>query len=74
MKLSEEARESMREEARSESLRQEMHYLREQRANTFLVNGKVDRDRVLEFLQFYNEFMNHPVKDHREFIERNIKL
>ena len=47
---------------------------REHHANSFVVNGAVDTDRVLEFLQFYNEFMNHPLKETREFIERNMKL
>ena len=74
MNLTEDAKESMREDARSESLRQEMHFLREHHANSFMVNGAVDTDRVLEFLQFYNEFMNHPLKETREFIERNMKL
>ena len=73
MRLTEEAKEGMREEARSESLRRDMEYLREHRANPFLVNGTVDTDKVLEFLQFYNEFMNHPRKENWEFIERNMK-
>ena len=74
MRLTEEAKESMRGAVRSESLRLDMEYLREQRANPFMVNGEVDTDRVIEFLQFYNEFMNHPRKENWEFIERNMKL
>jgi hypothetical protein len=74
MMLTEEEKRSMLEESRSESLRRDMEYLHEHRANPFMVNGKVDTDKVLEFLQFYNEFLNHPVKENWEFIERDMKL
>ncbi len=44
------------------------------RHNPFIVDGVVDCGRVTEFLTEYNEFLNHPVKPRREFIERNMKL
>ena len=74
MRLTEEAKRSMLEESRSESLRNDMAYLRELTAGSFMLNGEVDADRMVEFLQFYNEFLNHPVKEDREFIERDMKL
>ena len=74
MKLTEEEKQGMLEESRSESLREDMAHLRELNAGSFIVNGEVDTDRVIEFLQFYNEFLNHPVKVEWEFIERNMKL
>ena len=44
------------------------------RHNPFLVGGEVSTDRVLEFLTQYNEFLGHPVKPLRPFIELNMKL
>lgn len=74
MRLAEKAKLSMLEDSRSESLRNDMAYLRELNSGSFMVNGEVDTDRVIEFLQFYNEFLNHPVKEGLEFIERDMKL
>jgi hypothetical protein len=58
----------------SESLRKDMQRVAANRLNPFLVEGEVDADRVIEFLTQYNEFMGHPIKPSRPFIETNMKL
>jgi hypothetical protein len=74
MPLSDEEKEELRALAASGSMRADAGQLRATRHNPFIVNGEVDCDRVTEFLTAYNEFLNHPVKPRREFIERNMKL
>jgi hypothetical protein len=44
------------------------------RHNPFLVDGEVSADHVIDFLTQYNEFLNHPIKPLRPFIELNMKL
>lgn len=60
--------------AESKSMRADSERLKATRPNPFMVDGKVDCDRVIEFLTEYNEFLNHPMKPHREFIEKNMRL
>ncbi len=74
MTLSDDEKEELRALAASGSLRADTGLLRATRHNPFIVNGEVDCDRVMEFLAEYNEFLNHPVKPCRQFIERNMKL
>lgn len=60
--------------AASAELREDARHIAATRHNPFLVDGEVDGDRVLEFLDQYNAFMNHPVKPATPFIETNMKL
>jgi hypothetical protein len=74
MQINEQEKSELRALAESESMRADSERLRATRPNPFVVDGKVDCDRVLEFLTEYNEFMNHPMKPHWVFIEKNMKL
>jgi hypothetical protein len=38
------------------------------------VDGEVDGDRVIEFLDQYNAMLGHPVKPAAAFLETNMKL
>ena len=58
----------------SESMRKDEAKVAANRHNPFLVGGEVSTDRVLEFLTQYNEFLGHPIKPLRPFIELNMKL
>ena len=61
--------------AASESMRADSERLRATRHNPFIIEtGKTDCDRVMEFLTEYNEFLNHPCKPRRVFVEKNMKL
>jgi hypothetical protein len=64
----------MRTVAALESMRADSARLRAARPNPFMVGGKVDCDRVMGFLTDYNELLNHPMKPHRTFIEKDMKL
>jgi hypothetical protein len=55
-------------------MRDDSERLRATRPNPFMVAGKVDCDRVMEFLTDYKEFLNHPMKPNRTFIEKEMKL
>jgi len=44
------------------------------RHNPYIINGKFDCDGMIEFLSDYNNFLSHPMKQAKPFIERNIKL
>lgn len=74
MPFTEQEKTELKAFAASESMRMDSERLRATRHNPFMVNGIVDCDRVIEFLTEYNEFLNHPMKPHRKFIERNMKL
>jgi hypothetical protein len=74
MPFTDEEKAELRAFAASESMRADSERLRATRHNPFMVDGTVDCDRVIEFLTEYNEFLNHPRKLHRKFIEKNMKL
>ena len=72
--LSEKEREEMLRLAASSSLRDDMAYLVSHRHNPVLVNGVVDMDRLLDFLNEFNEFINHEPKPFVPMIEKEMKL
>jgi hypothetical protein len=74
MPFTDQEKAELRAFAASKSMRADSEQLRATRHNPFMVDGKVDCDRVIEFLTEYNEFLNHPMKPHRLFIEKNMKL
>jgi len=58
----------------SGSLRDDMRHLAENRHNPFLKDGKVDIDRYVDFLNAYNEFINHMPKPFKPMKEKIMKL
>jgi len=74
MQINKQEKSDLRALAASESMRADSERLRAARPNPFMVDGKVDCDRVMEFLTDYNEFLNHPMKPHLTFIEKNMRL
>ena len=74
MLLSEAEREELLALSKSESLRRDMAHVAATRHNPLMIDGEVSAERVVEFLTQYNEFLNHPFKPARPFIERNMKL
>lgn len=58
----------------SESMRKDAAHVATNRHNPLLIGGEVSVDRVMEFLTQYNEFLNHPIKPLRPFIELDMKL
>jgi hypothetical protein len=74
VKISETDRIELLTLSHSESLRQDEQRVAAHRHDPFLVEDEVNTDRVMEFLNQYNEFLNHPIKLSRPFIESNMKL
>jgi len=61
-KIGEAEKKALSESAKSASLREDMRRLVEHRHNPVLVDGVVDIDRLIDFLNGYNEFINHEPK------------
>lgn len=72
--LSESERNELKALAGSESLKKDMRYLMEHRHNPVLVDGKVDLDRLVDFLTGFNEFIKHEPKPFKPMIDRVMKL
>jgi hypothetical protein len=74
MRLTEAEKEELLALSRSPKLREDMARVAQSRINPFFVDGKVDADRVIDFLTQYNEFLGHPRKPFAPVIEKNMKL
>jgi len=72
--LSEKERQECSAVAGSGSLRDDMRHMAENRHNPFLKDGKVDVDRYIDFLNAYNEFINHMPKPFKPIIDRIMRL
>ena len=67
-------REEMLRLAASLSLREDMNYLSAHRHNPVIVAGKVDLDRLIEFLTHFNEFINHKPRPFKPMVDKDMKL
>ncbi len=74
MKLSEEEKEELRASAQSTELRDDLMQVAQNRFNSLLVNGQVDMDRLLTFLDEYNAFFGHRRKPFCPMIDKNMRL
>jgi len=72
--LSEHEKEELLRLTGSSSLREDAEYLTSHRHNPMVIDGKVDMDRLLDFLTEFNEFINHKPKLFKPMIDRTMKL
>jgi hypothetical protein len=73
--LSEEAKEELRRLSQSEAFRKDMETVRANSHNPFVKeDGTVDVDAYFEFLDDYNEFINHEPKLFRRMIDKDMRL
>ncbi|MBI5639742.1 MAG: hypothetical protein HZA17_04885 [Nitrospirae bacterium] len=72
--LSEDEKKEMLRLAGSLSLKEDMEYLSSHRHNPAIKDGKIDMDRLLEFLTEFNEFINHQPKPFRKIIDEDMRL
>jgi hypothetical protein len=72
--LSEKAKKELRELAESDAFRKDMEFIRSHRHNPFVKDGKVDVDAYLEFVEQYNEFINHEPKPFKPMVDKDMKL
>ncbi|RJQ43837.1 MAG: hypothetical protein C4538_11495 [Nitrospiraceae bacterium] len=74
MKLSEKTQKELVELANSEELRKDMEILNMRQRPPFISNGVIDVDAYIEFIQQFNEFINHEPRPFKAMIERDMKL
>ncbi len=67
-------REEMLRLAGSSTLKEDMRFLSAHRYNPLIVEGKVSMDRLLDFLNGFNEFINHAPKPFKKMLDKNMKL
>jgi hypothetical protein len=73
MRFEENEREEFRALSTSGAMRSDLAHVAQSRHDPF--GGKdVDADAVIQFLTEYNEFLNHPIRPPRRFVEKNMKL
>ena len=72
--LSEQEKQEWTAMVESQSLRDDMRHLTENRHNPFLKEGEVDIDKYIDFLNVYNEFINHMPKPFKLIIDRIMRL
>lgn len=74
MKLSQKAEKELIELAKSESFKNDMEMLRLCWQTPFIKDGIVDVDDYIEFVQQFNEFINHEPKPFKPIIDKVMKL
>ena len=74
MKLTEGAEKELVELGKSEDLKKDMEMLRAQWKSPFIKDGEVDIDAYIEFVQQFNEFINHEPKPFEPMIDRDMRL
>jgi hypothetical protein len=72
--LSESEREELLRVARSSALKEDMEYVAAHGFNPAMVGGEVDMDRLIEFLDGFNEFINHEPKPFKPMIDKYMRL
>jgi hypothetical protein len=55
-------------------MREDMRHVAGHRHNPVIVDGKVDTDRLLDFLNQFNEFLNHAPKPFRPIVDKDMRL
>lgn len=72
--LSEEEKAELKKLAESSKLQEDMQKIAKARYNPFVVNGKIDIDRLLIFLTEYNYFINHSGRPFCRIIDKDMRL
>jgi hypothetical protein len=72
--MTENEKQECMELSKSESIRDDMRRLVANRHDPFLKDGKVDLDRYIDFLNTFNEFINHMPKPFKPIQDRIMKL
>ncbi len=73
-RLSEIEKEELLAFARSPVVRSDMRHVAAHRHNPVIADGRVDMDRLLDFLNDFNSFINHRPKPRRPMIDRDMRL
>lgn len=73
-KLNKEEKEELKKIANSSNLRNDLRKISKNRYNPFIIDGKIDLDRLLIFLTEYNWFVNHNLKPFRKISDSKNKF
>ncbi len=72
--LNDEQKKELLDTAKSSNLKRDLRQVSKNRHNPFIVNGKLDLDCFLTFLNEYNYFINHTPRPFCKIIDRDIRL
>lgn len=72
--LSAQDKKELLEMAHSAQIREDFRIMAGNRHNPFLVNGVVDLDKFIDFLNDYNEFINHASRPFRKIRDKKMLL
>lgn len=72
--LNDQDKKELLEMAHSERIREDFRIMAANRHNPFLVNGVVDLDKYIDFLNDYNEFAGHIRRPFRKIIDKKMLL
>ncbi|HAH20366.1 MAG: hypothetical protein A2Y00_08745 [Omnitrophica WOR_2 bacterium GWF2_43_52] len=72
--LSQEDKRELLEMAHSALIREDYRKMEQHRHNPFLVNAVVDVDRVIEFLNGFNDFFGHKKRQFSKIIDKDMRL
>jgi hypothetical protein len=72
--LSEDEKKELLRLAGDSLLREDMEYVAAHRHNPLIIDGKIDMDRLIEFLTQYNEFINHKRQPFKPIDDREMRL
>lgn len=74
MRLTVQEKKELLEMARSPKLRKDFKEIKRNRYNPFIVNGRLDIDRVIDFLTQFNDFIAHQPRPFRKIEDKKNKL
>lgn len=74
MTLTDQEKEELVRQSQSARLKEDMRRLSANAHNPLMVDGRIDADRWLTFLNEYNEFVGHTRKPLKWMVERVMKL
>ncbi len=74
MEISKKSRNELIKAAKSSTLKRDMRKVSAHSSHPFLKNGKQNADAYIEFVNQFNEFINHALKPFKPLIEKDMKL
>lgn len=74
MRISEKSRKELIKASKSSSIKKDMRQISVNSSNPFLKNGKPDAEAYIEFVNQFNDFINHAPKPFKPIIEKDFKL
>ncbi len=74
MRISKKSKKELIKASKSLSLKRDMQKISGNSSNPFFKNGKPDTDAYIEFVNQFNEFINHAFKPFKPLIEKDMKL